>query len=377
MTEKTQETVNADQEIVISNPVTKNILDKYEVKSITQEEYDKREQNSTNEESAVVVEQQVNKDESAVEVNITDDDLKILSEAGIAEESLDGKTIAEIKQIVIDNTPKQVEQSTQEQSVIISDAMAESLSAKYPFAKNLKGKSMDEVMEIIQNQNSYITSLEQRKSDAVATETKTNSQQISNTSDTEISKDEVVDLFNLSPEEAQKKINEMIQANGKKVAEAVFDEKIKNFLPNIEKVNQVAIEQEQKQFYSELGSKLPKGANAEQVFGDWIKVNKPKLSKSEAQALITNPNLLIKIVSDEYNLKTTSAEKIQNEVTTGQTIKKQTYENLKKALQVNRGAGAVFNFSRKNSSSKDLSKDEQVAENPVVDVILDKWEKKQ
>lgn len=376
MTEKTQETVDTqDQEIVVGNPVTNSILDKYGVKSITQEEFDKREQKPSGE-SAVVEEQQVNEDEAEVEVNITDNDLKVLADAGITEESLDGKTVAEIKQIVIDNTPEQVTKPTQDQPVIISDAMAESLSAKYPFAKNLKGKSIDEVMEIIQNQNSYITSLEQRKSDTVVAETKNNSQQISNTSDTEISKDEVVDLFNLTPEEAQKKINEMIQANGKKVAEAVFDEKIKNFLPNIEKVNAVAQEQEKKLFFSQLSGSLPKGANAEQVFNDWMKVNKPKLSKQEAVALVANPNLLIKIVSDEYNLKTTSAEKIQNEVTTGQTIKKQTYENLKKALQVNRGAGAVFNFSRKNSSSKDLSKDEQVAENPVVDTILDKWEKK-
>lgn len=375
MTEKTQETVNTDQEIVISNPVTKNILDKYEVKSITQEEFDKREQKSKDE-SAVIEEQQVSNDEAEVEVSITDDDLNVLANAGITEESLDGKTVAEIKQIVIDNTPEQVAKPTQDQPVIISDAMAESLSAKYPFAKNLKGKSIDEVMEIIQNQNSYITTLEQRKSDAVVTETKTNSQQISNTSETEISQEEVVDLFNLTPEEAQKKINEMIKANGKKVAEQVFDEKIKNYLPNMEKVNQVAMEQEQKQFYSQLGSNLPKGADPQAVFNDWLKVNKPKLSKAEAEALITNPNLLIKIVSDEYNLKTTSAEKIKNEVNVGSTIKKQTFENLKKALQTNRGSGAVFNFSRKNSNSKDLSQDEQVADNPIVDTILDKWEKK-
>lgn len=375
MADKTQETVDTkDQEIVISNPVTKNILDKYDVKSLTQEEFDEREQ-KVETVSAVNEEQQVTKTTEDV-VDITDNDLQILSEAGITEESLEGKTLAEIKQIVIDNTPEQVEKPTQDQPVIISDAMAESLSAKYPFAKNLKGKTIDEVMEIIQNQNSYITSLEQRKPDAVATDTNSNSQKISNTSDTEISKDEVVDLFNLSPEEAQKKINEMIEARGEKVAGKVFDEKIKNYLPNIEKVNAVAIEQEKKLFLSQLSNSLPKGVNSEQVLSDWMKVNKPKLSKSEAQALVANPNLLIKIVSDEYNLKTTSAEKIKNEVDTGQTIKKQTYENLKKALKTNRGNGDVFNFSRKHSSSKDLSKDETVADNPVVDHILDKWEKK-
>lgn len=375
MADKTQETVDTkDQEIVISNPVTKNILDKYDVKSLTQEEFDEREQ-KVETVSAVNEEQQVTKTTEDV-VDITDNDLQILSEAGITEESLEGKTLAEIKQIVVDNTPEQVEKPTQDQPVIISDAMAESLSAKYPFAKNLKGKTIDEVMEIIQNQNSYITSLEQRKPDAVATDTNSNSQKISNTSDTEISKDEVVDLFNLSPEEAQKKINEMIEARGEKVAGKVFDEKIKNYLPNIEKVNAVAIEQEKKLFLSQLSNSLPKGVNSEQVLSDWMKVNKPKLSKSEAQALVANPNLLIKIVSDEYNLKTTSAEKIKNEVDTGQTIKKQTYENLKKALKTNRGNGDVFNFSRKHSSSKDLSKDETVADNPVVDHILDKWEKK-
>jgi len=376
MTENSQETVNNDQEIVISNPVTKNILDKYEVKSITQEEFDKREQKSaTTEQSAVIEEQQVNNNE-VVDVDITDNDLQVLADAGITEESLEGKTIAEIKQIVVDNT-KQVEtKSTQDQDVVISDALAESLSAKYPFAKNLKGKSLNEVMEIIQDQNSYITKLEQRKPDTNVNEQNSNSQKISNTSATEVSESEVVDLFNLEPAEATKKINEMIQANGKKVAESVFDEKIKNYLPNIEKVNAVAVEQEKKQFFSTLGSSLPKGSDPEIVFNDWMKVNKDKLSQAEKQALVANPNLLIKMVSNDYNFKTTSAEKIKAEVNTGQTIKKQTYDNLRKLLKSNQGSGAVFNFNRKNSSSKDLSKDETVAENPIVDTILDKWEKK-
>ena len=369
-----QETVNKDQEIVISNNVTKNILDKYEVESITQEEFEKREQKSTDE-SAVNENQQVNNDNEVVEVDITDNDLKVLADAGVTEESLEGKTLAEIKQIVIDNTPKQEAQVSQDQEVVISDTLAESLSAQYPFAKNLKGKSLNEVMEIIQNQNSYITQLEQRKN-ANVNDQNSNSQQISKTSDeTSLSESEVIDLLNLRPEEATKKINEMIQANGKKVAETVFDEKIKNYLPNIDKVNQVAVEQEKKIFFESLGSKLPKGTDPKAVFDGWMAENKSKLSMEEKKALVANPNLLIKLVSNDHNFKTTSTEKQKIEVNNGQTIKKATYENLRKLLKSNQGSGAVFNFQRTNSNSNDLSRDENAPENPMIDNILKKYEK--
>lgn len=372
MSTEKQETVVKDQEIVISNGVTKNILDKYEVESITQEDFNEREQKLKNE-SAVAESQQVNNDE-VVEVDITDNDLKVLAEAGITEESLEGKTLAEIKQIVIDNSPEQVDEPTQDQNVVISDTLAESLSAQYPFAKNLKGKSLNEVMEIIQDQNSYITKLEQQKNKGVD-EQKSNSQQISKPSDeTEVSQSEVIDLLSLKPEEATKRINEMIKANGTKVAETVFDERIKNYLPNIDKVNQVAIEQEKKAFFVSLGSKLPKGTDPTQVFEGWMAENKSKLSKSEKEALVTNPTLLIKLVSNDYNFRTTSTEKQKNEVNAGQTIKKATYENLRKLLKSNQGSGAVFNFQRKNSSSTDLSKDEKAPENPVIDHILQKYE---
>lgn len=376
MADKTQETVEQkDQEIVISNDVTKKILDKYDEVSITQEEFGKREQNSE-EDSAVIEEQQVTETEE-VDVDITDDDLKVLSDAGITEDKLDGKTLAEIKQMVVDNT-KQVKTKVETQeSIIISDALADSLSAQYPFAKNLKGKTLNEVMEIIQNQNSYITSLEQQKKvDTNVTDRNTNSQTNLQTGDQtqELTQEEVIDLLSLKPDEATKLINEMIKKNGEQIAGKVFDEKIKQYMPDLNKVNQMTIENEKKMFFEQLGNSLPKGTDPKTAFDGWMSANKTKLSTEEKQALTQNPNLLIRLIAKEHTLNVTSAEKNDLQTNQDKTIKTQTYEKLRALLKQNRGSGQVFNFARKNSSSQDLSRDENEPENPVIDKILQKYE---
>lgn len=368
-----QETVKKDQELVVGNSVTKNILAKYEVDVVTQEELDEREQNSANENSAVNENQQVTSNDEVVD--ITDDDLKILADAGVTEEQLSGKTLAEIKQIVVDNKPEQVAKSTQDQSVVISDALADSLSAKYPFAKNLRGKTLEEVMDIIQNQNSYITTLEQRKSnDASANETKSNSQQISQTND-QLTQQEVIDILNLDPAEATKRINQMIMDGSKKVAESVVDQKLKEYLPAFNKLQELQVENEKKNFFSVLGGQLPKGSDPQVVFEQWKKDTMNQFTKEEKMALVSNPALMIKIIAKDYNLKKTSTEKNQLESNQNQTIKKQTYENLVKLIKQSKNTGnnAVFNFPRKNTGDTNLS-EEGTSANPVIDKILEKYE---
>ena len=80
------------------------------------------------------------------------------------------------------------------------------------------------------------------------------------------------------------------------------------------------------------------------------------MTREEKIALVDNPNLLIKLVSKEYSLKTNSFDKKKIEEDASKEAKKKTYENLRKLLKdsKNLGSNAKFNFKRKADDTDGL-----------------------
>jgi len=357
----TQETAKS-QETVVGNSVTNKILDRYGIKAVTQDEIEKREEETNNSTPAVTNQEQVasNVDES---INLSEEELQALEASGIPEEELSGKTMKEIKALALDKLPKQ--EKSQEQKIVISDSYADQLSAKFPFAKNLKGKSMDEVMDIIQKQNTYITNLEQQKRKNKSEEIINNNSD--NNDEGTVGEDQVLDLLTLKPEEATKRLNALIADKAGKIAGDIFDQKLKEVLPNIEPLQQASQEAIAKQFYSELGAQLPEGTDPKQALADWKQAN-TDMSDSEKMALVENPNLLIKLISKEYTLKTNNFDKKKLEEDANKEVKKKTYENLRKLLKnsQNLGSNAKFNVKRKSSEVDGLEGD---TGDPAVDMM--------
>lgn len=339
------------QETVVGNEVTNKILDRYGVKAVTQDELKKREEETSNSTPAVTQVEQVKEDDGTI--TLSEEELQALEASGIPEEELSGKTMKEIKALASDKLPKQ--EKSQEQKIIISDSYADQLSAKFPFAKSLKGKSMDEVMDIIQKQNSYITTLETAKK-------KNKSEEIINndlkTDDDGTGDNQVLDLLTLKPDEATKKLNDLVNERASKIAGDIFDKKIKEMLPNIEPLQQASQEAIAKQFYEELGSNLPEGADPKAVMDEWKKANEG-MSREEKVALVENPTLLIKLISKEYALKTNNFDKKKIEEDANKEVKKKTYENLRKLLKNSQtlGSNATFNVKRKSSEIEGLDED--------------------
>lgn len=352
-----QETAKS-QETVVGNEVTNKILDRYGVKTVTQDQIDNGEKDIQKDVPAVEDQAQVKEnDEETIE--LSEAELQALEESGIPEEELSGKTMKEIKALAVDKLPKQ-DTKSQDQKVIISDSYADQLSAKFPFAKNLRGKSLEEVMEIIQNQNSYITSLEQRKGENKSEPIINNKQE----TEDEVSEDsDVLDILTMKPEDATKKINDLIA----KRANDIFEKKFKEALPNIEPLQKASQEALANQFYQELGSQLPEGTDPKVAFDNWKSANED-MSREEKMALAQNPSLLIKLISKEYALDTTSKKTKEMEKSANTEMKKKTYENLRKLLKDSQklGSNATFNYKRKGS--EELSIDDETGD-PAKDMM--------
>lgn len=386
----------ADQESkVVGNEITKKILSNHGVENVvTQDELEgNREQKSTEEKPDVVNridDSAVNKENEQVDNNqddvsgITEADVEILEKAGITEESLAGKTFKEIKDMANDLNKEQVTsvENTQDLSkVVISNEEADRLALQFPFAKNLRGKTMDQVIEIIQNQNSYITTLEQQKK-SDNQEVDSSNKQNSETEPFKLTGDDVTKLLDptRNPDEVAEDLATIIQkaveadrAKNQMDMEAV----VKKAIPNIDKLQETANAQVREQFIGQIQQNLPEGIDAKEVFNQWKVANK-NMPKEEKLALVQNPNLFIKTVSDDFNLKRISVEKKSIEETKDKEIKKQTYNNIRKLLKDSQklGNATVFQFPREHSKSKNLGEQDGTESEKMVGSIIDKWMKK-
>ena len=375
-----QETAKGQEPVVIANDVTKNILNKYGVNSVTQDEIDNREENAGDAGNSAVVDNEQVVDGNDELIDITDAELEALAKADVTEEDLNDLTLEEIKAKASDliNATGDTKVTQEPEKVVISDQYAEQLAQQYPFAKSLKGKTLEEVMEIIQNQNSYITTLEKNKEKAEpdATDDTDNNSQLTKTNG-KVTAQDVIKLFDPTrdPEEVAEELNKLLgnRSVDQSTIDKLVEDKLRAVLPNLQGLQQASLEQEKKDFFTALGKQLPEGSNPEQVFEQWKKDN-ANLSKEEKLALVNNPKLMMKIIAQEHNLKTTSTEKKKIEDGKNKEIKTKTYDNLKKLLKSGRNTStARFNFPRESSTTQANETEEETPAEQMIGKIVDKY----
>ena len=405
--EKRSEEVKKDvtQDPILVTEATKGILERQGITNvITQEELDARDKNSTDDDSKAKVintikqsteksasdEQQQVKDaevntESKENIDLSDEEYGALERAGITEDQIldsDG-TFNQIKELAQNQLKKEQEESgsstekvvdkdkSQDLStMVISDEYAEELALTYPFAKSLKGKTMEDVMKIVSKQNQYITGLENSK---VVKDDKTGIDKINSQNDNpdlDLSQDEVIDLLNMQPADATKAIKDLMLKTAQSVTAEEVAKEVKKLLPNLEGLQQQSNESYEKQFYTALSDQLPEGADPEKVVVEWKKVNASMPDKSK-QSLADNVELLITTIADSYKLGKLSKENTQLVNDQNSEVKKQTYSKLKELIVKSKKLGVhngQFNFKRKEMI--DITGEPKDATESLLDPII-------
>ena len=289
-------------------------------------------------------------------VTLTEDDLKALEDAGIDEESLDGKTIEEIKIIAQDSGKKQVVDETIQEQTSVSEE--EALKAG-GFAGNLIGKTSAELLEIINNQNSYIgTQNEKLANPEKPKEVVSLNQQNLDTEDsTEKETNTAVDLLHLSPEEQEKRLNEIIDKRADARAEKILRDS-----PEMESVREQAGKNHMVEFHTYLGKQLPEDVStpeqAEKVFDAWKVAVKDTYTDDELRALAKTPNVLITLISDHYTIN--HKQVVESDSVTKKVVKKsgeQTFQRIRSMLKDAPAGQAKFNFKRKASEDNESDLD--------------------
>lgn len=357
----------------ISNDMTRKILERNNVKTVAQDvktvDSEKKDADTVADPAKKTdVNEQASKQEQTV--TITEDDVKALELAGIDEESLDGKTIAEIKVIAQDASKKQEsnDNASQDQTNVSEE---EALKAG-GFAGNLIGKTSAELLEIINNQNAYIgTQNEKLSNPTVKKDDSVDSlnQQNLNTNDVDTdTENKAVDLLGLSPEEQQKQIALII----KKEVDAGIKKGLQES-PELDTVREQTRKNQMTEFHTTLGDTLPEDITtpeqAKVVFEAWKTATKDKYTTAELKALAQTPNVLITLISDHYRInnkvapkKETTTVKKDND-NTSKVVKKaetESYQRMRSMIANAPSGESKFNFKRKaveDNESDLLSKD--------------------
>ena len=343
---KEQPNVELSQDDV-SNDMTRSILKRNGVETATQDDKtasEKETEDNKVEPAKVVEPEQVVKQEQPVV--LTEDDIKALEDAGISEESLDGKTVEEIKIIAQGSGKKQdVDETSQEQTSVSEE---EALKAG-GFAGNLIGKGTAELLEIINNQSVHIGTQNEKLANPKQPVKEVDSLNQQNL-DTEESKVEdttsPVDLLHLSPEEQEKRLNAIIDQR--------VDAGIKKGLtesPEMVSVREQASQNHMVQFHTELGKHLPEGVTtpeqAEEVFNAWKVAVKDVYSNDDLLALAKTPNVLITLISDHYVI---NSKPVVDDSVTDLKVKKsgaKSYQRIRDMIKNAPAGQATFNYKRK------------------------------
>jgi hypothetical protein len=343
----------------VSNDMTRNILKRNGVEVDTQEVIEdsgEKEVDKVDTEPAKVIDDK--QEETDTEVTLTEDDIVALEEAGIDEESLDGKTIAEVKAIAQDASKKQVVKDDTPQgqpSVTIEDA-----TKVGGFAGNLVGKTNAELLEIINNQNSHIGTLSAKKSEKEVDSL--NQQKIQTEDADKDTEQEAVDLLSLPAEEQAKHLAKIIKQQ--------VDAGIKKGLeesPDLQSAKEVAHKNNILKFHTALGKALPEDVStpeqAQKVFNDWTaSVRGTRYTDDELSALAQTPNVLITLISNDYMLNNKVTPEVKDNNTNEEVKKKksESYQRMRSMIKSAPSGESKFNFKRKASEDTDsdlLSKD--------------------
>lgn len=333
---------SVSQERVETNPVTANILKRHGfIEEKVQDSKVTGDKEIVKDKPAdPPVEKQTQSNDN--DLTITDAEFEALAKAGIKEEDLDGKSIAEIKQLAKDNTKQQ--ENSQVQGVV-----TEEMVKGFGFAKNLIGKPIADVLKIIDNQNQYIGIL---KSQQPASKTEPVSkteptQQITNKKETkEESKatdKKPVDLLNMTPEQQA----EYIAQIKKEAVQEALQELKTSIIPSEDEVTSRA-EDYKKAWLEELGKNLPEGVDPASAFEDWKKNEGSKAPKEVKEFYVRNPEKLITDIVKDLQLRKLKTNSTDNAKKNDSEVKQNSYERVRKALlhAKSLGHGAVFNFRR-------------------------------
>lgn len=375
---RTEEAKKVTQEPILVTDATKGILERQGITNvITQEELDKREKDADTNTVVNTVKDAISKpaetenkqvkdaevnSESTENIDITEAEFSALSRAGITEEQIlesDG-TMAQIKELAQNQLKKEQDEGTTVKadeskssqdlsSMVISDEYAEQLALTYPFAKSLKGKTMEDVMAIVAKQNQYITGLENSKGTVKDPKDIDNTNSQNDNSDKDLSDEEVIDFLNLSPEEAGKKLRALM----KKTADAVTADKVavevKKLLPNLEGLQAASNERYETQFYDAIQKELPEGEDATKVVEEWKKVN-ASMPDAIKLSLADNVELLITTIIKDHKLGLLSKENTKLVDGQNSAVKNQTFLKVKELIKKSKALGVhngQFNFKRK------------------------------
>ena len=356
----------------VSNDMTRSILRNNNFEVPTQDVVIKDGDKKDKTESAKIEnEEQVEEKEV---VAITEDDIKVLEEAGISEESLDGKTISEIKVIAQDAREKQttvVDDSTQGQpTVSIEDA-----TKVGGFAGNLIGKTPVELLEIINNQNSHIGTLSEKKSTKEVDSL--NQQNLNIEDDDTDASQEAVDLLSLPAKEQAIHLAKII----KEQVDAGIKEGLSKS-PELESARVQASKAHLVEFHTVLGKALPEDITtpeqAEEVFNKWKVAVKDTYTKKELQALAQTPNVLITLISDHYKLNNKVIPPVKkDDKNTDKAVKKsesQSYQRMRSMIEKAPAGETKFNFKRKaiEDNESDLLSAEGSEEQQMIGRILER-----
>lgn len=375
--EKRKSDAKVSQDPILVNDATKGILERQGItNTITQEELDKREKDTKPNTVVNTIADAISKpaetelkqvdtvkvnDQSKEKVDITEVEFGALERAGITEEQIldsDG-TLTQIKELAQTQLKKEQDEGTvikpietkpQDQTpMVISDAYAEQLALTYPFAKSLKGKTMEDVMSILSEQNRHISRLENSAGTVKdANGIDKNNSQIDN-SDKDLSNDEVIDFLNLTPEEAGKKLKSLMKATADSVTSEKVATEIKKLLPNLEGLQTFSDEQIEKQFYNAVAEQLPNDTDAKKVVEDWKKVNVEMSNKSK-KSLADNVELLITTITNDHKLGKLNSENTQLTKDFSSEVKSATFAKVRELIKKSKSLGvhnAQFNFKRK------------------------------
>lgn len=333
----------------VSNDMTRKILERNDVKTATQDvkkaEGEKEIEKSV--EPAKVNNEQVVKQEQTV--TLTEDDVVVLETAGISEESLDGKTVEEIKVIAQDAREKQEADETSQDQPIVSEEDALKAGG---FAGNLIGKTPAELLEIINNQNSFIgeqgAKLSNREPVVDKSVDSLNQQNLSTEDVDKDADEESVDLLGLTPKDQGKELSRIIKRE--------VDSGIKEGLDNSPEMK-TAREQnrvnQMTEFHTSLGEKLPEDIKtpeqAKAVFDKWVVATKDRYTTDDLKALAKTPNVLITLISDHY-LINNEATPVKEDKGTTKVVKKvesKSYQRMRSMIKDAPSGESKFNFKRK------------------------------
>lgn len=167
---------------------------------------------------------------------IPEEDIALLLEAGLTEQELTAKSVEEIQQLIKEKKEGQQKPSP----IIITQDIAEQLGG---IAKSFVGKDITELFKALDEQNSYIGKLS-NKLKQLESEL---------TSKPQVNQPEV---------KSKEDVLGLLQADElEKIVEKVLSKR----LPNIDKLKEVAVQEQQKMILNNIQSQLGEGYNAQEV----------------------------------------------------------------------------------------------------------------